>query len=99
MLRVIATKRGGTHWLELHGTLGGEWVPLLEEQWRAVAAAGEPAQVLVVLANVDFIAPEGEWLLQRMAAEGVEFAVSGCLNRSVIDRVRSRARRAKGVRG
>ena len=93
MLRVITRKRAGVYRLELHGMLGGEWVPLLEQHWRAIVeGAGASARVTVVLSNVDFIDPNGERLLQRMADAGVRFEVSGCMNRYVIDRLQANAR-------
>jgi hypothetical protein len=98
MLRVITVKRGGVYRLELHGMLGGEWVPLLEQHWRAVVDGVAPARVTVVLSNVDFIDPDGERLLRRMADAGVRFVVSGCMNRYLVDRLRANARATKGVR-
>ena len=44
MLRVITVKRGDGYRLELHGMLGGEWVPLLEEHWRAILAHNAACQ-------------------------------------------------------
>ena len=46
------------------------------------------AKVTLVLANVDFIDPDGERLLQRMADSDVEFVVAGCMNRYVVDSLR-----------
>ena len=99
MLRIITRKRAGVHRLELHGMLGGEWVPLLEQHWRAIVNGGASARVTVVLSNVEFIDPDGERLLQRMADAGVRFVVSGCMNRYVVDRLQPSARAtAVGVR-
>jgi hypothetical protein len=99
MLRVITRKRAGVYRLELHGMLGGEWVPLLEEHWRAIADAAAGADITVVLSNVDFIDADGERLLQHMASAGVRFVVSGCMNRYVVDRLHPNARATtKGVR-
>jgi hypothetical protein len=99
MLRVITVRQGSTNRLELHGMLGGEWVPLLEQHWRAIVDGGASAGVTVVLSNVDFIDPDGEGLLQRMADAGVRFVVSGCMNRYVVDRLQASARATtKGVR-
>ncbi len=96
MLRVITVKHGGVYRLELHGMLGGEWVPLLEQHWHAIVD-GVPAKVTVVLSNVDFIDPEGERLLQRMADAGVRFVVSGCMNRYLVDRLQANARATNGA--
>ena len=99
MLRVITVKRGDGYSLELHGMLGGEWVPLLEQHWRAIVngVGGASARVTVVLSNVDFIDPDGERLLRGMADAGARFVVSGCMNRYLVDRLRANARAAKGA--
>jgi hypothetical protein len=85
MLRVITDRQGDKYRLDLHGTLGGDWVKVLEQHWRAIMDAVPLATVSVVLSNVDFIDSDGEQLLQRMADDDVAFVVAGCMNRYVID--------------
>jgi hypothetical protein len=85
MLRVITERQGDRYRLDLHGTLGGEWVSVLEQHWRSIMDDAPSAKVTVALSNVDFIDPHGEQLLQRMADDDVEFVVAGCMNRYVID--------------
>jgi hypothetical protein len=67
MLRVITRHLGNSYRLDLYGMLGGEWVRLLEEHWRAILAELPTASVTVALSDVEFIDPEGEALLRRMA--------------------------------
>jgi hypothetical protein len=98
MLRVITARQGDSYSLDLHGVLGGDWVPLLEQHWRSVAGALPSAKVTLVLSNVEFIDPDGEQLLQRMANDGVEFVVAGCMNRYVIESLKPGIRAAIGVR-
>ena len=98
MLRVITDRQGDSYRLDLHGVLGGEWVALLEQHWRSIMDAVPSAKVTLVLSNVDFIDPDGEQLLQRMADDGVEFVVAGCMNRYVIDNLKPGVRAAKGGR-
>ena len=98
MLRVITDRLGDSYRLDLHGVLGGEWVRVLEKHWRSIVRALPSARVTLVLSNVDFIDSDGERLLQRMAGEGVEFVVAGCMNRYVIDNLKPGVRAAKGVR-
>jgi hypothetical protein len=88
MLRVITEHQGDRYRLDLHGTLGGEWVAVLERHWRAIMDDVPSARVTLVLSHVDFIDPDGEQLLQRMADGDVEFVVAGCLNRYVIDNLK-----------
>jgi hypothetical protein len=88
MLRVITERQGDSYRLDLHGTLGGEWVALLEQHWRSIIDDVPSARVTLMLSNVDFIDPDGEQLLRRMVDGDVEFVAAGCMNRYVIDRLR-----------
>jgi hypothetical protein len=96
MLRVITDRHGDRYRLDLHGTLGGDWVSVLERHWRSILDDVPFAKVTLVLSNVDFIDSEGEQLLHRMAGEDVEFVVAGCLNRYVVDSLRLGASAAEG---
>jgi hypothetical protein len=98
MLRVITERQGDRYRFDLHGTLGGEWVGVLEQHWRSIMDHVPSAKVTLALSNVDFIDPDGEQLLQRMADEDVEFVVAGCMNRYVIDRLKPAVRVAEGGR-
>jgi len=49
MLRVITEQQGASYRLLLHGMPGGEWVPLLEQQWRTIAQEVPSARVTIVL--------------------------------------------------
>jgi hypothetical protein len=98
MLRVITERHGDSYRLDLHGTLGGEWVAVLEQHWRSIMHHAPAARVTLVLSNVDFIDPDGEQLLQQMADDGVAFVVTGCMNRYVIDRLRAPVPVAEGGR-
>jgi hypothetical protein len=95
MLRIMTQQGGDGYTLELQGTLRGEWVPLLERHWRALTGDGSSADVTVVLSDVDFIDQDGERLLRRMADAGVEFVVSGCMNRHVVEKLQPQAPVAK----
>jgi hypothetical protein len=98
MLRVITNRQGDRYRLDLHGTLGGEWVAVLERHWRSILDDVPSANVTLVLSNVDFIDSNGEQLLRRMADDDVEFVVAGCLNRYVIDCLKPGLRAVQGGR-
>jgi hypothetical protein len=98
MLRVITDGQGNHYRLDLHGVLGGEWVPLLHGHWRSIVRAVPSATVTLVLSNVDFIDSDGERLLQQMADDGVFFVVAGCMNRYVIDNLKPGVPAARGER-
>jgi hypothetical protein len=96
MLRVITERHGDHYSLDLHGTLGGEWVAVLDQHWRSIKADVPSARLTLVLSNVDFIDPQGEQLLRRMTDDEVEFVVAGCMNRYVIDRLNPGVTEAEG---
>lgn len=96
MLRVITDRQGDRYTLHLHGTLGGDWVAVLEQLWRSIMDDVPSAKLTLELSNVDFIDPDGEQLLQRMADDDVEFVVAGCMNRYVIDSLKAGAPAAEG---
>jgi hypothetical protein len=60
-------------------------VSVLEQHWRSILDDVPSAKLTLVLSSVDFIDPDGEQLLQRMADDDIEFVVAGCMNRYVID--------------
>jgi hypothetical protein len=87
MLRIITERRGNAYRLELHGTVAGEGLDVLEQHWFSILDEAPSAIVTVGLSNVAFINPHGEQLLRRMAERGVEFDVAGCMNRYVIEKI------------
>jgi len=87
MLRIITERRGRTIRLDLHGTIAGEWIEILDRHWRDVLALQPAARVAVGLSNVSFIDNAGEALLRRMAEAGVEFDGTGLMNRYVIEKI------------
>jgi hypothetical protein len=90
MLRIITEQRGNTLLLDLHGTVAGEGVGILERHWRGIVEKVPSAAVSVGLANVVFIDADGERLLRSMSQSGVEFDAAGCMNRYVIERIGGR---------
>ena len=87
MLRIITRQRGTTYRLELHGTIAGEWIAVLERHWRDIVSAVPAAAIAVGLSNVVFIDREGEELLRRMAERGANLDGAGLMNRYVIGRI------------
>ncbi len=96
MLRIITEWQGDSCRLDVHGTLGGQWVAVLEQHWHSIRRAAPSAKMTLVLSSVIFIDIDGEQLLERMA-DDVVFVVAGCRNRYVIDSL-TKGRAAKGKR-
>ena len=87
MLRIISEQRGTTYRLELHGSIAGEGLDVLERHWRGILDGAVSARVTVGLSNVAFIDAAGEELLRRMAEQGVDFDGDGLMNRYVIEKI------------
>jgi hypothetical protein len=87
MLRIMTTQQAATYRLELHGTIAGEWIAVLEHHWRDILNAVPSATIAVGLSNVVFIDREGEELLRQMAERGVKLDGAGLMNRYVIGKI------------
>ena len=87
MLRIITQQRGTTYRLELHGTIAGEWIAVLERHWRDIVSTVPSGTIAVGLSHVVFIDRHGEELLRRMAEHGVTFDGAGLMNRYVIEKI------------
>jgi hypothetical protein len=87
MLRIITERRGCAYRVELHGSITGDWIAVLERHWHQIRDAAPSALVRVGLSNVLFIDADGEQLLRRMAQSGVEFDGDGVMTRYVIEKV------------
>jgi hypothetical protein len=87
MLRIITEQRGKTCRMELHGTIAGEGLEVLERHWRGVLDRTPAAHITVGLTNVAFIDVAGETLLRRMAEYGVEFDGARLMNRYVMQKI------------
>lgn len=103
MLRVVIQQLPDAVRLELHGTLGGDWVPLVERHWRSLVNRSgngrHPSpQITIALSDVDFIDADGARLLERMAERGADFIASGCMNRHVVEMLQSKLAAPEGVR-
>ena len=87
MLRIITERCDRTYRLELHGTIGGEGIDVLERHWHGIVDRSPFMRIRVGLSNVAFIDTAGEELLRRMAETGVEFDGTGPMNRYVIEKI------------
>ncbi len=99
MLRIVTQEQGNVFALSLHGRLADAWVGLVERHWQSILAAAPSAEVTVLLADVSFIDGEGERLLDRMWRHGTRLEASGCMNRHVVERIRSRTGRQGHIAG
>ena len=87
MLRIITKQQETAYRLELHGTIAGKWIAVLERYWRDILDTVPSASIAIGLSNVGFIDRDGEELLRRMAERGVNLDGAGLMNRYVIEKI------------
>src|SRR5690348_5177744 len=87
MLRITIhdSVRGTT--FKLDGKLAGPWVQELEQCWLTASSASQGRAVIVDMAQVTFIDPDGKLLLERMHERGVELLATAPLNRAIVDEI------------
>jgi ABC-type transporter Mla MlaB component len=90
MLRIDIEQHGDDFLVALHGSIAGDWVPLLERHWRSITEKVPTASVSMSLSDVSFVDAAGVRLLDEMARAGVRFEASGCMNRHLVDMVEGR---------
>ena len=91
MLRITAIENGDTTTYRLEGRLTGDWVREFERCWVAKKDTHVETKFKVDLADVEFVDEEGQVLLGRMLAEGVEFDPGNLFMTSVIAELTERA--------
>lgn len=84
MLRIDIEQHGDRFTISLHGSVAGEWVPVLDRYWQGLADSVPSARITAELSDVSFIDADGQRLLERMWRRGVEFMASGCMNRHIV---------------
>jgi anti-anti-sigma regulatory factor len=88
VLKITVEKTDKSTKFSLEGKLSGPWVKELDRVWVASGATLEAAPVAVDIAGVTFIDSEGQQLLARMYGSGVELQGAGCMNRSIVERIK-----------
>ncbi len=87
MLRITITKANERTTLRLEGKLTGPWVGELERAWTNSQAEAQGAPYVVDLSEMTFVDAEGQKLLAQMHRQGVKLKTSGCMNRSIVERI------------
>jgi anti-anti-sigma regulatory factor len=87
MLKITVHETGQLTEFKLEGKLSGPWVSELDRVWIASCAKPEAKQIAVDICGVTFVDSEGEQLLARMYRDGVKLYASGCMNRSIVERI------------
>ncbi len=92
MLRISVETGSDTVSLKLQGKLAGPWVDELERSWYRATVDSQGRSMVVDLSEVTFIDAEGKKLLTWMFQQGAELRASDCMNKSVVEEIRSRSK-------
>jgi anti-anti-sigma regulatory factor len=91
VLKITIDKTHKAIRFSLEGKLSGPWVKELDRVWVASAETSEAKPVAVDISGVTFIDSDGKQLLARMYGQGVKLEASGCMNRSIVERIQQAA--------
>ena len=78
--------------LRLEGQLAGVWVRELAAAWSSIFASLSEKSVLVDLAGVTFIDPQGFEMLTIMARHGAAIVAPGSLNQDLVEEIKTSLR-------
>jgi anti-anti-sigma regulatory factor len=84
MLKITLHDSAREFRLKLEGRLSGPWVNELEQCWKTASSTTHDRKTVLDLGEVDFVDPQGESLLARMHAAGVELEAVTPLIRAVL---------------
>jgi anti-anti-sigma regulatory factor len=91
VLKITVDKGDKLTRFTLEGKLAGPWVKELDRVWVALVETSESKRVAVDISGVTFIDSDGQQLLARMYGRGVKLQASGCMNRSIVERIQQAA--------
>ena len=87
MLRITIHEDARSLTFQLEGRLAGRWVGELQECWQRTLAMPQKPIVLIDLAGVTFVDPEGQACLVALHREGAELVAVDCLIKAVVDEI------------
>lgn len=79
---------------KLEGRLCGPWVNELRQCWQTARSTTEGRRTVVDLADLDFVDPEGQILLEEMHRGGVALSARTPFIQAIVDEVRQGRRYA-----
>jgi anti-anti-sigma regulatory factor len=84
MLRITVHHTPGSLTFQLEGRLAGPWAHEAKACWQRMLADHDRTAARVDLTGVTVLDAAGKALLAAMHAQGVEFAVAGCLMKAIV---------------
>ena len=87
MLRIQISEQADAINFSLEGSLAGPWVAELEKCWNEATQSPPARSITVKLAGVSFVDDSGTELLCRMRRHGARLLPTGCLMKSIVERI------------
>lgn len=92
MFKISIVEGSAERRLVLEGTLIAPWTEELERTWRTTFMQRDKRRLVIDLADVTRISPEGEQTLLRLMQEGAKVACGGVFNRHLLSQLHRRCR-------
>lgn len=96
MLKITLHDSASELRLKLEGRLSGPWVGELRMCWQTARSTTQNRKTVLDLADLDFVDPDGQCLLEEMHRDGVAFVAMSPFIRAIVDEV-CRSRRCATV--
>src|SRR5262249_24487523 len=98
MLRIHVSEQAEAINFSLEGSLAGPWVAELEKCWHTAQSGRPGAAMTVKLTGLTFVDDRGEELLCRMRRHGATLMPTGCLMKSIVERIEADICKPEGER-
>jgi len=85
MLKITLHDSASELRLKLEGRLSGPWVGELRQCWRTAESTTHDRRTVLDLADVDFVDPQGQSLLEEMHQQGVTLVAVSPFIRAIVD--------------
>lgn len=92
MLKITLHDSASELRFKLEGRLSGPWVGELRQCWQTALSTTKNRKTVLDLADLDFVDPEGQSLLEEMHGHGVSLVAVSPFIRAIVDEV-NRSRR------
>ena len=96
MLKITLHDSASALRFKLEGRLSGPWVGELRQCWQTARSTTKNRKTVLDLAELDFVDPQGQSLLEEMHRQGVTLVAMSPLIRAIVDDV-YRSRRCDTV--
>jgi len=92
MIKISIIETPGQRRVVLEGKLARPWTTEVEGAWKTAFERLQGRKLVVDLANVTLISPEGEETLLKLMRSGAKFSSGGVLTRHVLKQLARRCR-------